>query len=219
MNCIKICRANRSEPWHYIVTGFPSFVNCWTSEETTNGHHFHSHINLKQISSSLNPIFYVISIYGRHTTNCEFKAFWRHWKVNSWRSPTTTLVAFKLLDLLMQTAMHIYIFTSKYVESHILTNNQNVPARVRQCNNRSPRALQKWSACTIAEVTLSVQKMKFSDESLQKFLTDLQRLALQAYPNIEAQAGAGGRPAVFAENREKKPPSSRSIHQRNAIET
>ena len=43
--------------------------------------------------------------------------------------------------------------------------------------------------------------MNVSDESPQDFLTELQRLALEAYPDIQARAAAGGRPAVNAENR------------------
>ena len=43
--------------------------------------------------------------------------------------------------------------------------------------------------------------MKLSDESPQNFLTELQRLALEAYPDIQARAAAGGRPAVNAEKR------------------
>ena len=41
--------------------------------------------------------------------------------------------------------------------------------------------------------------MKVSDESPQEFLTELQRLALKAYPDIQARAAAGGRHAVNAE--------------------
>ena len=62
--------------------------------------------------------------------------------------------------------------------------------------------------------------MKASDESAQDFHSNLQRLALEAYPNMEAREAAGDRPAVLAEKRRrKKPPNSRNIHQRNAIET
>ena len=43
--------------------------------------------------------------------------------------------------------------------------------------------------------------MKTSDESAQDFLTDLQRLAIEAYPGVAARAAAGGRPAVVAEDR------------------
>ena len=43
--------------------------------------------------------------------------------------------------------------------------------------------------------------MKPSEESAQDFLTELQRLALEAYPNVVARAAAGGRPAVAAEDR------------------
>ena len=47
----------------------------------------------------------------------------------------------------------------------------------------------------------TVRKLKRSEGSAQDFLTDLQRLALEAYPNIAARAAAGGRPAVVAEDR------------------
>ena len=43
--------------------------------------------------------------------------------------------------------------------------------------------------------------MKVSDESPQDFLTELQRLALEAYPNVQARAAQGGRPQVHAEDR------------------
>ena len=43
--------------------------------------------------------------------------------------------------------------------------------------------------------------MKVSDENPQDFLTELPRLALEAYPDFQARAAAGGRPAVNAENR------------------
>ena len=43
--------------------------------------------------------------------------------------------------------------------------------------------------------------MKASEESAQDFLTELQRLALEAYPNVAARAAGAGRPAVVAEDR------------------
>ena len=43
--------------------------------------------------------------------------------------------------------------------------------------------------------------MNVSEESPQYFLTELQRLALEAYPDIQARAAAGGGPAVNVENR------------------
>ena len=45
------------------------------------------------------------------------------------------------------------------------------------------------------------RKMKNSKENAQDFLTELQRLALDAYPDIAARVAAGGRPAVAAEDR------------------
>ena len=62
--------------------------------------------------------------------------------------------------------------------------------------------------------------MKSSEESAQAFLTDLQRLALEAYPNVVARANDGGRPAVAAEDRAlESEKSTRSIHQWNANQT
>ena len=43
--------------------------------------------------------------------------------------------------------------------------------------------------------------MKNSKENAQDFLTKLQRLALEAHPDIAARVAAGGRPAVAAEDR------------------
>ena len=53
----------------------------------------------------------------------------------------------------------------------------------------------------LQKILFNSRKMKVSDESPQDFLTELQRLALEAYPDIQARAAAGGRPAVNAENR------------------
>ena len=54
----------------------------------------------------------------------------------------------------------------------------------------------------LQKILFSARKMKPSEESAQDFLTDLQRLALEAYPNVVARAAAAGRPAVAAENRQ-----------------
>ena len=48
---------------------------------------------------------------------------------------------------------------------------------------------------------ISARTLKSFEESAQDFLTDLQRLALEAYPNVVARAAAGVRPAVAAEDR------------------
>ena len=47
----------------------------------------------------------------------------------------------------------------------------------------------------------SARKLNPSEESAQDFLTDLQRLAIEAYPNVVARAAAAGRPAVAAKDR------------------
>ena len=51
----------------------------------------------------------------------------------------------------------------------------------------------------LQKLIFSASKLKSSEESAQDFLTYLQRLALEAYPNV-ARAAAGGRPAVAAED-------------------
>ena len=56
----------------------------------------------------------------------------------------------------------------------------------------------------LQKILFSARKLKPSEESVQDFLTDLQRLALEAYPNVAARNAAGGRPAVLAENREQE---------------
>ena len=53
----------------------------------------------------------------------------------------------------------------------------------------------------LQKILFNSRKMKASDESPQKFLTELQRLALEAYHDIQARAAAGGRPAVITEDR------------------
>ena len=53
----------------------------------------------------------------------------------------------------------------------------------------------------LQKLVFSARKLKPSEESAQDFLTDLQRLALEAYPNVVARAAAAGRPAVAAEDR------------------
>ena len=42
--------------------------------------------------------------------------------------------------------------------------------------------------------------METSDESAQDFLTDKQRIVIDAYPDVAARAAAGGRPAVVPED-------------------
>ena len=61
------------------------------------------------------------------------------------------------------------------------------------------------------KILFNSRKMKVSDESPQDFLTELQRLALEAYPDIQARAAGGGRPAVNAENRAHER-TRRSMH-------
>ena len=53
----------------------------------------------------------------------------------------------------------------------------------------------------LEKLVFSARKLKPSEESAQDFLSDLQRLALEAFPDIAARAAAGGQPAVVAENR------------------
>ena len=56
----------------------------------------------------------------------------------------------------------------------------------------------------LQKLLFNSRKMKPSEESAQDFLTELQRLALEAYPNVVARAAAGGRPAVAAEDRDQE---------------
>ena len=53
----------------------------------------------------------------------------------------------------------------------------------------------------LQKLVFQARKLQTSDYSAQDFLTDLQRLALEAYPDIAARAAAGRRPAVVAEIR------------------
>ena len=56
----------------------------------------------------------------------------------------------------------------------------------------------------LQKILFNSRKMKVSDESPQDFLAELQRLALEAYPDVQACAAEGGRPAVNAEKRAQK---------------
>ena len=51
----------------------------------------------------------------------------------------------------------------------------------------------------LQKLIFSARTLKSSEESVQYFLTDLQCLALQAYPNVIARAAAVGRPAKFSD--------------------
>ena len=51
------------------------------------------------------------------------------------------------------------------------------------------------------KLKFQARKLQHSEKSVQDFLTELQRLALEAYPDKQARAAAGGRPAVVADNR------------------
>ena len=52
----------------------------------------------------------------------------------------------------------------------------------------------------LRKLVFSAHKLKPS-EGAQHFLTDLQRMSLEAYPNVEARNAENGRPAFNAENR------------------
>ena len=51
----------------------------------------------------------------------------------------------------------------------------------------------------LPKIIFSARTLKSSEESAQDFLTDLQRLPLEADPNVVAGAAAGGRPATFSD--------------------
>ena len=97
----------------------------------------------------------------------------------------------------------------QYLHLHLkggaLTNFDQFPDAVRQVYDLALAALrqryQNDRSIQLQKLVFQARKLKSSEESAQDFLTDLQRLALEAYPDIATRAAACGRPAVVAENR------------------
>ena len=97
----------------------------------------------------------------------------------------------------------------RYLHLHLkggaLTFFDQLDAAVRNAYDDGVAALreryQNDQRIQLQKLVFSARKLKPSEESAQDFLTDLQRLALEAFPDIAARAAAGGRPAVVAENR------------------
>ena len=76
-----------------------------------------------------------------------------------------------------------------------MRNDYDTPVAALQNRYQNDQRIQ------LQQSLFNSRKMKVSDKSPQDFFTELQSLALEAYPNIQARAAAGGRPAVNAENR------------------
>ena len=98
----------------------------------------------------------------------------------------------------------------QYLHLHLkggaLTYFDQLPDATRQDYDLAIAALreryQNDQRIQLQKLVFQARKLKPSEESAQDFLlTDLQRLALEAYPNIAARNAAGGRPAVLAEDR------------------
>ena len=97
----------------------------------------------------------------------------------------------------------------RYLHLHLkggaLSYFDQLPAATRADYDLAIAALteryQNDQRIQLQKLLFQARKMKVSEESSQDFLTELQRLALEAYPNIVARAAAGGRPAVNAEDR------------------
>ena len=97
----------------------------------------------------------------------------------------------------------------RYLHLHLkggaLTFFDQQEAAVRDDYNQAVAALrdryQIDQRIQLQKLLFNSRKMEVSQESAQDFLTELQRLALEAYPNVVARAAAGGRPAVVAEHR------------------
>ena len=97
----------------------------------------------------------------------------------------------------------------RYLHLHLkggaLTFFDQQEAAVRDDYDQAVAALrdryQNDQRIQLQKLLFNSRKMKPSEESAQDFLTELQRLALEAYPNVVARAAAGGRPAVAAEDR------------------
>ena len=97
----------------------------------------------------------------------------------------------------------------RYLHLHLkggaLTFFDQQPAAVREDYDQAVAALQaryqNEQRIQLQKLLFNARKMKPAEESAQDFLTELQRLALEAYPNVAHRAAAGGRPAVAAEDR------------------
>ena len=97
----------------------------------------------------------------------------------------------------------------RYLHLHLkggaLTFFDQQEAAVRDYYDQAVAALrdryQNDQRIQLQKLLFNSRKMNPSEESAQDFLTELQRLALEAYPNVVARAAAGGRPAVAAEDR------------------
>ena len=97
----------------------------------------------------------------------------------------------------------------RYLHLHLkggaLTFFDQLAAAVRNDYDAGVTALreryQNDQRIQLQKLVFSARKLKPAEESAQDFLTDLQRLALEAFPNIAARPAAGGRPQVLAEDR------------------
>ena len=97
----------------------------------------------------------------------------------------------------------------RYLHLHLkggaLTFFDQQPAAIRDDYDQAVAALrdryQNDQRIQLQKLLFNSRKMKASEESAQDFLTELQRFALEAYPNVAARAAAAGRPAVVAEDR------------------
>ena len=88
----------------------------------------------------------------------------------------------------------------QYLHLHLkggaLTFFDQLPQATREDYDLAVAALreryQNDQRVQLQKLIFSARKLKSSEESAQDFLTDLQRLALEAYPNVVARAAAGG---------------------------
>ncbi|MEL7079647.1 MAG: DUF1759 domain-containing protein [Cyanobacteria bacterium J06582_2] len=97
----------------------------------------------------------------------------------------------------------------RYLHLHLkggaLTYFDQLPQATRDDYDLAIAALreryQNDQRIQLQKILFNARKMNKSEESAQDFLTDLQRLALEAFPDVLPRAAAAGRPAVVAENR------------------
>ena len=113
------------------------------------------------------------------------------------------------LESCMQVAAIADAQRHRYLQLHLkggaLSYFDQLPVATREDYDLAIAALRQRylndQRIQLQKLLFQARKMKASDESAQDFLTELQRLALEAYPDVAARLAAGGRPAVVAENR------------------
>ena len=103
---------------------------------------------------------------------------------------------------------HRHRYLHLHLKGGALAFFDQLPAATRNDYDAAVAALQarynNEQRIQLQKLLFQARKMKPSEESAQDFLTDLQRLALESYPDVPEREEAAGRPFVEAENREQE---------------